>query len=427
MPMPEIIKTDLCVIGAGAAGRATAAGAAAMRVPVVLVERAEIGAGAGVALQALAAAAAAAHAMRHGARFGISGPEPKTDFAKVREHLRAARLAMAPSVSQVRFEAMGVRVIRASARFTGPKECVAGEFRIQARRFVIAAGSRPAVPAIPGVELVRPLTLDNVFELDELPTRLVILGGGAAGLELGQAFRRLGSEVTILEAGRALAPIDPELARPVLRELALEGVFLRENVEISRIEPRGTGVRVVLSGHLEETVDGSHLLIATGRKPNVEGLELERAGIKSGPGGIKVNSGLCTANRAVFAAGSVAGWGESAGQSGGHAAVVLRRALFRQNAAVQPQRVPVAVLTDPQIATIGLSEQQAKSKHNQINVLRWPFAENEHARATLAAQGHIKVITDRKGVILGAGICGAQAAELIGPLGAGNCAGNQHP
>ena len=417
--MPEILKPDLCVIGAGSGGLSIAAAAAAMRVPVVLVERGEMGGDClnhgCVPSKALIAAAHAAQSMREAGKFGIGAPEPKTDFAAVRGHVRAVIAAIAPNDSQARFEAIGVRVIRAAARFTSPKICEAGDFVIQARRFVVATGSSPAPLPVKGMELVRPLTNESVFDLGQLPARLIIIGAGPMGIELAQAFRRLGSEVTVLEAGTALANVDPELSSPVLRQLTAEGVIVRENVRILRVEPRGAGVRLYLVGRrVEETVDGSHLLVAAGRNPNVNGLGLDAAGVRFDAKGIKVDGQMATSNKRIYAIGDVAGQGQQTHLANYHAGLVLRGALFRQSVKVQPHLVPSAIFSDPEIASIGLSEAQARQENHQINVLRWPFSENDRAQAERATHGLIKVVTDKKGVILGAGICGAGAGDLIG-------------
>lgn len=417
--MPEILKPDLCVIGAGSGGLSVAAAVAAMRVPVVLVERGEMGGDClnhgCVPSKALIAAAHTAHAMRQAGKFGIGAPEPKTDFAAVQAHVRGVIAAIAPNDSQARFEAMGVRVIRASARFASPTRCEAGGYVIQARRFVIATGSSPAPLPVEGMELVRPLTNESVFDLKELPARLIIIGAGPMGIELAQAFRRLGSEVTVLEAGAALANVDSELSAPVLRQLAAESVVVRENVRIIRVEPRGSGVRLYLEGiRVEETVDGSHLLVAAGRTPNVHNLGLEAAGVQFDPKGIRVDGRLRTSNKRIYAIGDVAGQGQQTHLANYHAGLVVRAALFRQSVEVQPQMVPSAIFSDPEIASTGLSEAQARKIHRQINVLRWPFSENDRAQAERATQGLVKVVTDRKGVILGAGICCAGAGDLIG-------------
>ena len=417
--MPELLTPDLCVIGAGAGGLSAAAAAAALGVSVVLVEKAEMG-GEGLAhgcvpAQALIAAAAAANGMRHAGRFGIASGEPRVDFALTLRHVEQVVAAIAPDRRAARFAAMRVKVIRAAARFTARDRCDAGGFAVKARRFVIATGSSPAVPAIPGIELVHALTTESVFDLAALPQRLVVLGGTPAGLELAQAFRRLGAEVTVLDAGPLLPGEDPELAHAALARLARDGVVLRDSVGISRIEPRGAGVRLFLAGPLlEETIDGSHLLIAAGRAPNVEGIGLEAAGVAFDKSGIKTGAGMRTSNRRIHAVGDVTGDGGSSHAARHHAGLALRHALFRRALQADPLLVPRVTFTDPEIAVIGMSEREARENKLKIDVLRWPFAENDRARTERDTAGLIKVIVGKGGRILGAGIAGKGAGELIG-------------
>lgn len=417
--MPETLTPDLCVIGAGSGGLSVAAAAAAMNVSVVLIEKGEMGGDClnvgCVPSKALIAAANAAHAMRHAEPFGILPVEPRVNFALTRDYVRKIIADIAPNDSQARFASMRVRVIRAAARFVARDICEAGEFRIRARRFVVATGSSPAIPSIPGLELVRPLTNETLFDLAELPPRLVIVGGGYIGIEMAQAFRRLGSEVTVLDSGRMLSREDPELAHPLLATLAREGVVLREGVAITRIEPRGAGVRLFLAGHLlEETVDGSHLLIAAGRRPNVEGLGLEAAGVAFSEDGVKTGAGMRTSNRRIHAIGDAAGGPAFTHAANHHAGLVLRSALFGRSLRLDQHLIPSAVFCDPEIAAIGLSEAQARAAGHKVSVLRWPFAENDRARTEQAAAGLIKVILARDGRILGAGITGRHAGEMIG-------------
>lgn len=416
--MSEVLRPDLCVIGAGSGGLSVAAAAAMMRVPVVLVEKGEMGGDClnygCVPSKALIAAAHAAHAMRSADRFGLRGVEPRVDFAAVRAHVRGVIAAIAPNDSQARFEALGVRVIRAAGRFAGKDNLEAGGISIKARRFVIATGSSPALPPIPGLETVRVLTNENIFDLAELPVRLIVVGGGPIGVEIAQAFRRLGSDVTILEAAAVLAREDPEFQAVVVRRLRGEGIVLREGARIARAEPRGAGVRLVLEGQsIEETIDGSHLLIAAGRRPNVENLGLEAAGVAYGRSGIEVSNSLRTANRRIYAIGDVAGGAQFTHAANYHAGLVLRAALFRLPVKLEARMIPRVTYTDPEIAVAGLSEAEARAAHGKINVLRWPFSENDRAQAERETAGHIKLITGKRGQILGAGIVGPRAGELI--------------
>ena len=416
--MSEELRPDLCIIGAGSGGLSVAAAAAMMGVPVVLVEKGEMGGDClnhgCVPSKALIAAGHAAHAMRTGKQFGLQFVEPRVDFSAVHAHVHGVIEAIAPNDSQARFESLGVKVIRAAGRFVAQDTLEAGGHTIKARRFIIATGSSPALLPISGLEMVRPLTNETIFDLKELPQRLVIIGGGPIGVELAQAFRRLGSDVTILEAAKVLSREDPELADVVLRRLREENVVLREGVSIARVEPRGAGVRVLLAGKMiEENIDGSHLLIAAGRRPNVDNLGLEAAGVKFDRKGIAVSKSLRTSNRRIYAIGDVAGGAQFTHAANYHAGLVLRATLFRLRVSLRPELIPRVTYTDPEIAVAGLSEADARAARHAINVLRWPFSENDRAQAEHDTHGLVKLITTKKGVILGAGIVGPRAGELI--------------
>ena len=355
----DTLTPDLCVIGAGAGGLSVAAGAARLGASVVLIEKGALG---GECLhtgcvpsKALLAAAGAAQAMREAGRFGLQAVEPRVDWRSVRAHVRGAIAAIAPMDSQARYEAMGVRVIRATGRFADKRHVEAGPHVIAARRFVVATGAAPVVPPIPGVELVRYLTNETLFDLATLPTRLIVLGGGAVGLEMAQAFRRLGADVVVVEANQILAREDPEMARVVVDALKREGVDFREGARVARIEPLGAGVRLILPGaQFDEHIDGSHLLIAAGRRPNIAGLGLEQAGVAFTPSGITTTGDMRTSNRRVYAVGDAAG-GQSTHAAGAQASVVLKRALFRLPANVRAHTIPRAIYTEPELAGVGLN------------------------------------------------------------------------
>jgi pyruvate/2-oxoglutarate dehydrogenase complex dihydrolipoamide dehydrogenase (E3) component len=241
-----------------------------------------------------------------------------------------------------------------------------------------------------------------------------VIGAGPIGLELAQAFRRLGAEVTVLEAAQPLAKDDPECAQVVLDQLIREGITLRTGVKVVRIEKAGTKVRAVLETAAgEQGLDGSHLLVATGRRPNVEGLGLEAAGIRHEKRGIVVNGGLVTSNRKVFAIGDVVGAAQFTHVANYHAGIVIRRALFRLPTKVDEDVIPWVTYTDPELAHVGLTEATARKRYRTIRVLRAPFHDNDRAQTERALRGHIKVITTKRGVIIGATIVGPHAGELI--------------
>lgn len=417
--MAEILTPDLCVIGAGSGGLSVAAAAAAFGVPVVLIERGRMGGeclnSGCVPSKALLASAKRAAAIGEVAPFGIRAALADVDYAKVQAHVRATIAAIAPNDSAERFTGMGVRVIKATARFSGKRSIAAGDYEIRARRFVIATGSKPALPPISGLDAIGGYyTNDNIFDLAELPGHLIIIGGGAIGCELAQAFRRLGATVTVLEAAQPLAKDDREAAAIVLDQLAREGVNMRAGVTIKEVSASGGKITARLAtGEAEETIEGTHLLVAAGRKPALEALNLDAAGIKYDARGILTNRKLKTSNGRVYAIGDVAGRAQFTHAANYHAGIVIRNALFRLPAKVDENAIPRVTFTEPELAQTGMTEAQAQKRGGRLRVMRWPYHDNDRAQAEREGRGHIKVIADKKGKILGATIVGAQAGELI--------------
>lgn len=411
----ERIRADICVIGAGAGGLSVAAGAAQMGARVVLVEGGAMGGDClnfgCVPSKALIAAAGRAHGMAGG--LGIAPAPPQVDFAAVMAHVRATIAAIAPHDSQERFEGLGVRVIRAWGRFVSPRELVAGGHTIRARRFVIATGSSPAVPPLPGLQALPYLTNETVWDLTALPDHLMILGGGPIGLELAQAFRRLGAAVTVVEAATALGREDPEAAAPVLARLRAEGVDILEGLAAE--EAGGAEGAVWLRLADGRRIAGSHLLVATGRRPNLDRLELQAGGIAHDRAGVTVGPGLrSVSNRRVLAVGDAAGLGQFTHLAGYHAGVVVRSALLALPARARSGHIPRATFTDPPIAHVGLTEAEARARHGaQLEVLRVPYGDSDRARAEGRTEGTLKVMVAR-GRPVGATIGGPGADEMIG-------------
>lgn len=409
-----MIETDICVIGAGSGGLSVAAGAVQMGARVVLIEGGEMGGdclNAGcVPSKALIAAARAAEAQRRGFR-GVAALEPQMDFAAVKDHVAAVIAGIAPVDSQERFEGLGCTVIRAFARFIGPREVEAGGQVIRARRFVIATGSRPLIPAIQGVGSTPHFTNETVFQLREKPGHLIIIGGGPVGMEMAQAHRRLGSEVTVVEAGQMLGREDPELAAVVIAALEGEGVRFVQGQPVVRLSGKAGAVEVVLGDGT--AITGTHLLLAMGRKVALEGLNLEAAGIAHTPQGVTVNASLRSTNRRVYAVGDAAGAGQFTHLAGYHAGIVVRQAVLGLPAQAKTHAIPRATYTDPELAHVGLTEAEARKAHGAaLTVVRAEFAHNDRAQADGKAKGLIKVMVV-KGRPVGASIVGPQAGELI--------------
>ncbi|MEM9206532.1 MAG: FAD-dependent oxidoreductase [Pseudomonadota bacterium] len=417
--MSEILKPDLCVIGAGSGGLSVAAIAAAFGVPVVLIEKGKMGGDClnygCVPSKALLAAGKHAEAIRSAPKFGVLAGEPDVNFRRVHDHVHQVIAEIEPNDSVERFTALGVHVIQGHARFADKKTVVVDGQKIQARRTVIATGSSAATPPIPGLDETPYLTNETLFENTRKPNHLIIIGAGPIGLEMAQAHRRLGAEVTVVDAAKAMAKDDPELTAVVLDHLRKEGIRILENTPIRSVAPRGkTGVKVSIGeGEAAEDLSGSHLLVAAGRKPNIDGLDLEKAGIQSTARGIHVDQGLRTTNRKVYAIGDVAGGLQFTHVANYHAGLVIQNALFRVKAKVNNDLVPWVTYTDPELAHVGLTEATARERNIDFRVLRWPLAENDRAQAERKTSGFVKAITDKKGRILGASIVGTQAGELI--------------
>jgi pyruvate/2-oxoglutarate dehydrogenase complex dihydrolipoamide dehydrogenase (E3) component len=417
------LTPNLCVIGAGVGGLSAAAAGAAMGAPVVLIEKARIGGQnlntGSVPSKALRAAAQYSDAIRGGARFGVKSVRSGIDFAAVNGHVRSAIEAIAPQESTERFIGLGVRVVTGAAQFKDANTVAVGDLAIKARRFIMATGSSPLIPTIAGLSETPYLTPETIFDLADCPRHLIVIGAGRIGLELAQTFRRLGSDVTVLEAVVPLKREDRECAQVVLDALMREGVRLRAGVRIVQVRRVLARVQVVIAeaddagSDGEMMIEGSHLLLAVGRRPNVDNLDLDAAGIRYGPDGIVVDKGLRTTNKNVYAIGDVIGGARSVHAASYQAGLVVRNALFRNPVTIDHRVIPRVAFTDPELAQVGLVEDEARARAGAIRILRWPYRENDRAVTAAVTDGYIKVITDRGGAILGATIVGTTASENI--------------
>jgi len=408
---------DLIVIGAGAAGLTAAGGCARLGLRVALIERDRMG---GECLntgcvpsKALIAAARRAHAVREAA-MGVSAVEPRIDFTAVHAHMRGAIAAIAPHDSAERFEAWGVEVIRGEARFLDGRSVAVDARRLAAPRIVVAVGSRPAVPGVEGLSEVPYLTNETLFDLDALPRHLVVLGGGAVGLEMAQAFRRLGAAVTVLEAGNPLPRDDPEAAAVVLARLRAEGVVVRAQTRVAKTAVVTEGVRV--EAEPGEPVTGSHLLVATGRVPALDGLGLDAAGVEAGRDGIRVDARRRTSNRRIYAIGDCREGPRLTHAAGYEGALVTREIALGVRAVADYRALPWVTYTEPNLAQVGLTEAAARERHDErrVEVQRQPFSENDRAIADGAASGFIKLVRVR-GKVAGVTVVGAGRASSSCP------------
>ncbi len=410
------IKTDILVIGAGSAGLSVAAGAAQMGAQVVLLEGHKMGGDClnygCVPSKALIASGKAAYAQAHASRFGVADVAPDVDYAAAMEHVQDVIATIAPVDSVERFEGLGVQVIQEYGAFVSGAEVKAGDTVITARRIVIATGSSPLVPPIPGLDGVPYLTNETLFDLRERPAHLLIVGAGPIGMEMAQAHRRLGCNVTVIEGAKALAVDDPETAGIVVDALRGEGIEIAEGALAAEI--RGKAGAIEVEAKDGRIFKGSHLLMAVGRKSNVDRLNLSAAGIETTKRGIKVDDRLKTTNRRVYAIGDVAGRLQFTHTAAYHAGIVIRSAVLGLPAKAKTAHIPWATYTAPELAQVGLTEAEARDKHGAgLEVVRHEYIHNDRAIAERKTAGLIKLMVVR-GRPVGASIVGAQAGELIG-------------
>ncbi|MEM9638470.1 MAG: FAD-dependent oxidoreductase [Pseudomonadota bacterium] len=409
------IKTDVLIIGAGSGGLSVAAGAVQMGADVVLLEGHKMGGDClnygCVPSKALIASGKAAYAQRHTAQYGVAPAPGDADYAAAKDHVADVISQIEPVDSQERFEGLGVKVIREYGQFISATEVQAGDTVITARRVVIATGSSPLVPPIPGLEKVPYETNETLFDLREKPEHLLIIGGGPIGMEMAQAHVRLGSKVTVIEGAKALGKDDPELAEVVLGSLREEGVVIEEDAKASEIKGKAGAIEVVTEDG--RTIKGTHLLMAVGRKTNTDKLNLEAAGIETTKTGIKVDDSLRTTNRRVYAIGDAAGGLQFTHVAGYHAGVIIRSMLFALPSKAKVTHIPWVTYTEPELAQVGMTEAQARKEHGiYLEVVRFDYAHNDRAIAERKTKGFIKVMV-YKGRPVGASIVGYQAGELI--------------
>ncbi len=410
---------DLAVIGGGAGGLVVAAGGAALGARVALVEKHKLGGDClwygCVPSKTLIKSARIAHQMRHADRWAIPAAAPQVDLAQVMERVAGVIRGIEPNDSPERFRGLGVDVVLGSGRFTARDTFEVNGRRLTAKHFVVATGSRPAVPPIPGLDAVPFLTNETLFDLRENVPHLLVVGAGPIGCELAQAFRRLGSEVTVVDVAPAILPReDADLGEVVRRAMAADGVRFRLDVNVVSAEGRAGDVRLTVRARdgSVDAVAGSHLLIAAGRKANVEDLGLDAAGVTVENGRI-VNADLVTTNPRILVIGDAAGGHQFTHVAEHHAGIVLRRTLFRMSWSKPSSVVPWCTYTDPELARVGLSETEAKQRGVAHRVYRFPFDDLDRARAEGETEGCAKLVTDPKGRLIGAAIVGAHAGELI--------------
>ena len=409
---------DLLAIGGGTAGLVSTAGAAYLGVSSALVEKADLGGDClwtgCVPSKALIASARLAHAMRNAHELGLESTSPAHAFSLVMARMRKARGVVAHHDDPQRFRDMGVTVEFGTGHFVSRDTVeVEGVGHLRSKRIVLATGALPVAPPIPGLAEAGYLNHHTLFETNELASRIAVLGAGPIGLEMAQVFARLGSSVTVIEmAPRILPRDDAELAGHLQSIMEAEGIEFRLGVRAERVELED-GSKVVITDAGERVAVGE-LLVATGRKPNIDGLELERAGVELRNGGVLVDDRLRTSNRGIWAAGDVTGGMQFTHVADYMAKTVLRNALIPGSTRVNYDTVPTVTHTDPELAHVGLTHEDAQARGG--STFSYPFDDLDRAIVDSEPHGLVKITADKKGRILAASILGSHAGELLMPL-----------
>ncbi len=426
---------DIVAIGGGTAGLVTAAGSAGLGARAALIERDRLGGDClwtgCVPSKALISSARVAHHFRQAEVFGLPAAEPVVRGRDVLASVRDVRALIAPHDDPARFRAMGVDVIEGAARFVSPHEVEVDGRRIRGRRFVVATGSRPAVPPIPGLEEAGYFTHVEAFDRDTIPQSLAVIGGGPIGIELAQAFRRLGSDVTVVEMmDQLMVREEPELADRLTRALEAEGIRIRTGRVVTGVEKVGTRRRISIepaggrsaSGDLPEAAQAEsfevdEVLVATGRRPNTEDLGLDAAGVSTSRGWVVVDAKLRTSQKHIFGAGDVTGGYLFTHVADHEARTVVQNALFPVRTKISYDVIPWCTYTEPELAHVGLTEAEASERHGSaVSVHVYDLAGLDRAITDRAAVGCVKIVAGRGGAILGGHILGPNAGTVIAEI-----------
>ncbi|GAA4050789.1 dihydrolipoyl dehydrogenase family protein [Parerythrobacter jejuensis] len=408
---------DVIVIGGGAAGLTAAGGCALFGLKVALIEANHMGGeclnNGCVPSKAILTAAKRAQEAREDTRFGVTLEQPKVEWAGVHKHIHDAIAHIAPHDSEERFEEMGCEVIRDYARITGKHSVEVAGRELRAPRIVVATGSKPFVPPIPGVDSVPYLTNENLFDLTEQPESLTIIGGGVIGMEMAQAFCRLGTKVTVIEPGRPMGRDDADSVAVVVETMKAEGVAFVEGLAA---KVSGAEVNITVDIDNGESLTSTHLLVAVGRQANVKGFGLEELGVEMARNGIKVDARRRTSIKSIYAIGDCRDGPRLTHVSGYEGSNVALEITLGIPTKVDYSALPWCTYTSPEVAQIGLTEVEAKEKYgDKLTVVTEGFDHNERAIAEDATKGHMKVMMKGKKIV-GASICGTNAGELLLPI-----------
>ncbi len=419
---------DLAVLGAGSGGLMAAVGATKLGLSVVLINGGRIGGDClnygCVPSKSLLRVARLARAARKSAEYGVTTGDVQVDYEAVKARVESVQAGIRQHEDAPFLRNMGMDVVEEYAEFADPHTVVAGNQHFTARLILIATGSRAAVPPIPGLEEAGFVTNEQIFDLPELPRHLAVIGGGPIGIEMGWAHRQLGSEVTVLEGGpQILGKDDPEMSAIVRQSMEEDGVGFLTSVNVSRIEKGADGTKRIVyeKDGEEETAEADQLLVAAGRAPNVDKLRLENAGVEYDKRkGVKVDAGQRTNVGHIYAVGDATGGLMFTHAAGLEAGTFIRRAIFHLPAKTSYKAFPWCTYTDPESASTGLNEPEAKKQGIPYVVARARFSGNDRALAEGTPEGLVKVLLEpprllglRGGKIIGAQIVGPHAGELI--------------
>ncbi|BAW95204.1 mercuric reductase [[Synechococcus] sp. NIES-970] len=415
------VDFDIVVIGGGSGGLVVASAAAQLNAKVALVEKNRLGGdclwSGCVPSKSFLHAAKVAHQVRQARQVGICAEAPEINFPEVIGHVQKAIATIEPHDSPERFRELGVEVIFGEGRFLNETTFLVNGRKLTARAFVVATGSRATIPAIEGLEAVDFITNEQVFSLAEQPKSLAVIGAGPMGCELGQAFHRLGTEVTLITGGDRLLPKEePEVAAVLEQQFIQEGIKILKNARLKRVEVVKGKKHLYTEDDSQVATIADEILLATGRSPNVQSLNLEAAGVEYNDQGICVNEKLQTTNGRIFACGDVIGGYQFTHVAAYEAVVVLQNALSPLKLFLKSTNyrvIPWATFTDPEVARVGFTEAQARQRHGDVLVFQLPFAAVDRAQAENKTVGLSKLITRKNGEILGAHLVGSQAGELI--------------
>jgi pyruvate/2-oxoglutarate dehydrogenase complex dihydrolipoamide dehydrogenase (E3) component len=420
------MKFDAIAIGSGQAGNPLSFALADVGWKVALIERAELGGSCintgCTPTKTMVASAQVAQYAREAARWGVRASDVSVDMAAVvarkNEVVQKGRGGV-----QKRVDARpNMKLIRGHAKFTGPHQLQVGTEVFESEKIFIDTGTRPAIPKIPGIETLPFLTNASVMELQVVPEHLLVLGGGYIGLEFGQIFRRFGSRVTIVHNGERIMPReDPDIASALQKALEAEGVEFRVNAATKRVENRNGAIALTVeSGGATETLEGSHLLVATGRRPNTDDLELEVAGVATDARGyVKVNSRLETNVPGIWALGDITGGPAFTHISYNDYQIVYANLIEGKNLSTENRYVPYALFTDPQLGRVGITETEARASGRKFKMGTFPMSSVSRAIERGETAGFMKIIVDAQtDRILGAAILGSEGGETVQILGA---------